>query len=125
MAVHQLGSTANNKPQQQQQQANSAFLVVWWWKRLIVTDNKMRAALFLWILVLLMLHVASGGRDEAHQRAQHAIIKHHQHLQHSAVLADSPVACSPSCQCEGNSVDCSNRGLTQVPLDLPKDADKM
>ena len=68
----------------------------------------MRAFLFLWIFVLLLLHVAGGGREEARSKT-----------------TTEPIACSRSCQCEGNAVDCSNRGLSQVPHDLPKDADKM
>lgn len=80
----------------------------------MLTD-KMRAFLFLWIFILLLLHVAGGGqRDEpAKETLQPA----------TATTLASP--CSRLCQCEAGSVDCSNRGLTQVPLDLPKDADKM
>lgn len=78
-----------------------------WWQRLVLTD-KMRAFLFLWIFVLLMLHVAGGGqRDDP------------------APGAGIVMTCPKLCQCEAGTVDCSNRGLTQVPLDLPKEADKM
>lgn len=80
----------------------------------MLTD-KMRAFLFLWIFVLLLLHVAGGGqRDEPARSAGKG-----------AGSDAAALPCSRLCQCEANAVDCSNRGLTQVPLDLPKDADKM
>lgn len=83
-----------------------------WWQSVLLTD-KMRAFLFLWIFVLLLLHVAGGGqRDEPARSAGKG-------------AGSDAAACSRLCQCEANAVDCSNRGLTQVPLDLPKDADKM
>ena len=89
-----------------------------WWHSVLLTD-KMRAFLFLWIFVLLLLHVAGGGqRDEPARSAGKGIA-----AGSDAVAAALP--CSRLCQCEANAVDCSNRGLTQVPLDLPKDADKM
>lgn len=85
-----------------------------WWQSVLLTD-KMRAFLFLWIFVLLLLHVAGGGqRDEPARSAGKG-----------AGSDAATLPCSRLCQCEANAVDCSNRGLTQVPLDLPKDADKM
>lgn len=178
------------------------------WIVVVGDSGKMRAAaLLLWMSALLFVHATSHGQTVQHQ--QHAVIKHHLQLQHSAVLADSPVRqshflaslitsaysqefhcisikffwislssrgivmfslgllvcllgfngfqwvsssvfglarlwpdrvlidftkiwlvfkqvpCSKLCHCDGNSVDCSNRGLGHVPLDLPKDADKM
>ena len=87
-----------------------------WWQRLVLTDT-MRAFLFLWIFVLLMLHVVSGGqRDDPSVTAN---------KDSSSSSVPTLTTCSRLCQCEANAVDCSNRGLTQVPLDLPKDADKM
>ncbi|KAI9562208.1 hypothetical protein GHT06_013173 [Daphnia sinensis] len=85
-----------------------------WWQSVLLTD-KMRAFLFLWIFVLLLLHVAGGGqRDEPARSAGKG-----------AGSDAATLPCSRLCQCEANAVDCSNRGLTQVPLDLPKDADKI
>ncbi|KAF5270448.1 hypothetical protein FQR65_LT05637 [Abscondita terminalis] len=33
--------------------------------------------------------------------------------------------CPKSCACSGTTVDCSHRGLTQVPRNFPPDAEKM
>lgn len=33
--------------------------------------------------------------------------------------------CPKACQCMGLHVDCSHRGLTQIPRNLPKEAEKM
>lgn len=92
-----------------------------WWRGVFLTD-KMRSFLFFWILVLLVLHVASGGQrdDPAAGRAPVSV----KHYDANPISFDSRI-CSRVCQCEGNAVDCSNRGLTQIPADLPKDADKM
>ena len=91
---------------------------LFWWQRILLTD-KMRAFLFLWNFVSLVLHVASGAGGHRNSR-----------YQNDSTATQSPDAasqlpCSRVCQCEAGAVDCSNRGLTQVPLDLPKDADKM
>lgn len=91
------------------------------WRGVFLTD-KMRSFLFLWIVVLLVLHVASGGQrdDPATGRAPVSV----KHYDANPISFDSRI-CSRVCQCEGNAVDCSNRGLTQIPNDLPKEADKM
>ena len=73
----------------------------------------MRAVLLLGsgLSVLLALHVvAGGGRDDG--------------AAHDLNLADLS-QCSRLCQCHDTWVDCSHRGLSHVPRDLPKDADKM
>lgn len=75
-----------------------------------VTNCKMRAFLFLTVFILLALHVAGGGRDEVT-------------AQELTPLDLSQ--CSRLCQCHDTWVDCSHRGLSHVPRDLPKDADKM
>lgn len=94
-----------------------------WWRGVFLTD-KMRSFLFLWIFVLLVLHVASGGqRDEPSPASGRAPVSV-KHYDANPISFDSRI-CSRVCQCEGNAVDCSNRGLTQIPNDLPKDADKM
>lgn len=85
-----------------------------WWQSVLLTD-KMRAFLFLWIFILLLLHVAGGGQRDEPARS----------VGKGAGSDAAALPCSRLCQCEANAVDCSNRGLTQVPLDLPKDADKM
>ena len=95
-----------------------------WWRGVFLTD-KMRSFLFFWILVLLVLHVASGGqRDDPSASANNRGPVSVKHYDANPISFDSRI-CSRVCQCEGSAVDCSNRGLTQIPADLPKDADKM
>ena len=111
-------SSSSSSHHQQQQSPDCLF----WCQRILLTD-KMRAFLFLWIFVLLVLHVASGagGRRNQHQNDGTSLSA----TQSPSSPSDALMPCSRVCQCEAGAVDCSNRGLTQVPLDLPKDADKM
>jgi len=90
----------------------------------LLTTEKMRAVLFMWIFVLLLLHVAGAGQSAA-AAAGAAEPSLDGKGPSDSMSPSSTLPCSKLCQCEATSVDCSHRGLVQVPRDLPKDAEKM
>lgn len=71
-------------------------------------------------LLLIVSAMASGNDVNNAQRiGGHPIIFDGHHG--SGELTKCPWACS----CTGLSVDCSHRGLTQVPRNLPPDAERV
>lgn len=42
-----------------------------------------------------------------------------------SVGAETAIRCPKVCTCSGSTVDCSHRGLTQVPRRIPADAERL
>lgn len=62
-----------------------------------------------------------SSSEPVHQNENEVELRNGQQQQHVSVLGRCPWTCT----CTGMTADCSHRGLTKVPDQLPTDAERM